>query len=247
MPTILSTKNLCRSFGGVLALKNISIAFEANQLKSIIGPNGAGKTTLINVITGLIPTTSGEVLYQNVDITNKAPHKLVKMGICRTFQITSIFPNLSAFENVRIAKQLQRGGSSKVLASKNGLNKVNEETWTILKDLGLSEKAHLLAGNLSHGDQRLLEVAIALAGQAKILFLDEPTAGMSSGETQYISTLIRRLTDRISVVIVEHDMDVVMKISDKITVLNQGEIIAEGTPEEIQFHEKVRSAYLGTE
>ena len=247
MPTILSTKNLCRSFGGVLALKNINMAFETNQLKSIIGPNGAGKTTLINVITGFIPATSGEVLYQTVDITNKPPHELVEMGICRTFQITSIFPNLSAFENVRIAKQLQRGGSSKILSSKNGLKQVNEETWTILEDLGLCEKAHLLAGNLSHGDQRLLEVAIALAGQAKILFLDEPTAGMSSGETQYISTLIRRLTDRVSVVMVEHDMDIVMNISDKITVLNQGEIIAEGTPEEIQFNVKVREAYLGKE
>lgn len=247
MPTILSTKNLCRSFGGVAALKNINITFEAHQLKSIIGPNGAGKTTLINVITGLIPVTSGRVSYQNVDITNKPPHDLVKMGICRTFQITSIFPNLAAFENVRIAKQLQGGGSSKVLSLKNGLKKVNEETWTILEDLGLCEKAHLLAGNLSHGDQRLLEVAIALAGQAKILFLDEPTAGMSSGETEYISSLIRRLTDRISIVMVEHDMDMVMKISDKITVLNQGEIIAEGTSEEIQFNAKVREAYLGKE
>lgn len=247
MPIILSTKNLCRHFGGVIANNDITVEFRTNQLKSIIGPNGAGKTTLINVITGLLPSTSGMVLYQGHDITNRPPHDLVKLGICRTFQITSIFPGLTTFENVRIAKQAQRGGSFRIFSAKESLEEVNEEAWAILERLDLHEMANVPSENLSHGHQRVLEVALAMAGDAKILFLDEPTAGLSSAETEHICLLIKGLTDVMSVVMVEHDMDVVMTISDEITVLNQGRIIAEGTPEEIQVNEKVREAYLGTE
>jgi ABC-type branched-subunit amino acid transport system ATPase component len=247
MHRILSTKNLYRHFGGVVANDDINLEFRTNQLKSIIGPNGAGKTTLINVITGLLPSTSGKVFFQGHDITNSPSHELVKLGICRTFQITSIFPGLTTFENVRIAKQAQRGGSFKIFSSKEGLGEVNEETWAILERLDLQKMANVESENLSHGHQRLLEIALAMAGDAKILFLDEPTAGMSPAETEHISLLIRGLTDSMAVVLVEHDMDVVMTVSDEITVLNQGRIIAEGTPEEIQLNEKVKEAYLGTE
>ena len=245
MITILSTKELHRYFGGVLAVNDVNVEFRDNQLKSIIGPNGAGKTTLINVITGRLPASSGTVLYKDRDITNKPTHELTKMGISRTFQITSIFPGLTVFENVRIAKQTQRGGSFRIFSTKNSLKEVNAETWDILDRLDLKETAHDRSANLAHGDQRLLEVAMALAGEPKILFLDEPTAGMSPAETEHIAQLIKGLTDKISVVLVEHDMDVVMTISDQITVLHQGNIIAEGPPEEIKGNEMVKEAYLG--
>lgn len=247
MSTILNTKELCKHFGGVLAADNINIEFKDNQLKSIIGPNGAGKTTLINLITGLLPATSGSVLYRGKDITNHPTHKLTKLGISRTFQITSIFPGLTVFENVRIAKQTQKGGSFKIFSSKESLKEVNEETWAILERLGLQEMAYIPSKNLAHGDHRVLEVAIALAGNPKILFLDEPTAGMSPAETEQIAKLITGLTDNISVVLIEHDMDIVMAISDEISVLHQGSIIAEGYPQDIQKNEMVKEAYLGKE
>lgn len=245
MSTILNTKELHRHFGGVLAVNDVNVEFRDNQLKSIIGPNGAGKTTLINVITGRLPASSGTVLYKDRDITNKPTHELTKMGISRTFQITSIFPGMTVFENVRIAKQTQRGGSFRIFSTKNSLKEVNAETWDILDRLDLKKTAHDQSANLAHGDQRLLEVAMALAGEPKILFLDEPTAGMSPAETEHIAQLIKGLTDKISVVLVEHDMDVVMTISDQITVLHQGNIIAEGPPEEIKGNEMVKEAYLG--
>ena len=245
MGTILSTKELHRHFGGVLAVNDVDVKFRDNQLKSIIGPNGAGKTTLIKVITGRLPASSGAILYRDRDITNRPTHELTKLGICRTFQITSIFPGLTVFENVRIAKQTQRGGSFRIFSTKKSLKEVNEETWGILDRLDLKEKANDISTNLAHGDQRLLEVAMALASEPKILFLDEPTAGMSPTETEHIAQLIKGLTDHISVVLVEHDMDVVMAISDEISVLHQGSIIAEGPPEAIQGNETVKEAYLG--
>ncbi len=245
MEAFLCTDNLCRQFGGVLATDCVCIDIEENGLRSIIGPNGAGKTTFINIITGRIPASSGKVFFQGAEVTNKPTHELVKMGICRTFQITSIFQDLTVFENVRIAKQARVGGSLKIFSTKNSLKKVSAETWTILERLGLQDLAHQPAKNLAYGDQRVLEVAIALAGSPQILFLDEPTAGMSPGETNHISKLIKGLAEEISIVLVEHDMDMVMSISDKITVLHYGSIIAEGVPEEIKTNQLVREAYLG--
>ena len=247
MSVILQTKNLYRHFRGVLATNDISAEFKDRQLKSIIGPNGAGKTTFINVITGRLPASSGRVIYQGQDVTNRPAHELVKLGICRTFQITSIFLGLSVFENVRIAAQAKKGGSHRVFSSKRSLGNVNEAAWAILERLDLREMAEVPARNLAHGDQRLLEVAMALAGEPKILFLDEPTAGMSPAETEQIARLIKALTDTISVVLVEHDMDVVMAISDEILVLHQGNIIGEGPPEAIQQNDAVKEAYLGRE
>jgi ABC-type branched-subunit amino acid transport system ATPase component len=242
---ILHTEDLHRHFGGVLATNAVNIEFRENRLKSIIGPNGAGKTTLINVITGLIPASSGAILFEGRNITNQPAHRLTALGICRTFQITSIFMGLTVFENVRISKQMKRGGSFRVFSKKSSLKKVNGETWEILERLDLKDKAHVPSSNLAHGDQRLLEVAMALASEPKILFLDEPTAGMSPAETEHIAQLIKGLSEKISVALVEHDMDVVMTISDEISVLHQGSIIAEGPPEEIQKNQMVKEAYLG--
>lgn len=247
MATILSTKELHKSFGGVAAVDNVNLNIQENELRAIIGPNGAGKTTLFNVITGRLPPSSGKVFYQGQDITNKPSHVITKLGICRTFQRTSIFPDSTVFENVRIAEQAHRGGSLRVLSAKESLKDVNAETWLILERVGLVEQADLPAKTLAHGDQRLLEVGIGLAGEPKLLLLDEPTSGMSSGEVKRTTQLIRGLVSEVAIVLVEHDMDVIMSISDKISVMHQGRIIAEGTPEEIRQNKLVREAYLGTE
>ena len=247
MEAFLCTEDLCRHFGGVLATDCVCINIEENGLRSVIGPNGAGKTTFINVVTGRIPASSGKVFFQGQDITNRPTHDLVRRGICRTFQITSVFQSLSVFENVRIARQARKGGSLKIFSLKKSLRDVTRETWAILERLGLEAMAGEPAKNLAYGDQRVLEVAIAMAGSPKILFLDEPTAGMSPAETRHISDLIRGLADDISIVLVEHDMDMVMNISDNITVLHYGSIIAEGDPDTIRANELVREAYLGKE
>ena len=247
MATILGTDSLNKQFGGVLAVNNASINVEEKKLKAIIGPNGAGKTTFFNVITGRLPATSGRVFYMGKDITNKRPHELVKLGICRTFQINSLFLGLTVFENVRIAKQAKSGGSYKIFSARESLSDVNERTWAILEWVGLKDQAKALASELSHGDQRSLEVGIALAGDPRVLLLDEPTAGMSQGETEHITQLIKELVKEITIVVVEHDVEMVMSISDNISVMNQGRIIAEGSPEEIRYNKIVQEAYLGEE
>jgi len=247
MAAILATKELCKHFGGVWAVDHANLEIFPKQVKSIIGPNGAGKTTLINLITGRLPASSGAVIYKGENITKKSPNERVKMGICRTFQINSIFLGLTVFENVRIAKQAQLGGSLKIFSSKKSLSRVNDETWSILERIKMTDKSDIIASNLAHGDQRLLEVGIALAGNPEVLFLDEPTAGMSSAETKRVAQLITDLAKDISVVLVEHDMDLVMEISDVITVLHQGVIIAEGDPVTIRKNETVKEAYLGKE
>jgi ABC-type branched-subunit amino acid transport system ATPase component len=247
MSVILHTEGLYRHFGGVLATNEVSIQIEECKLKSIIGPNGAGKTTLVNVITGRLPASSGKVIYQDREITNRPAHELIHMGICRTFQITSIFLGLSVLENVRISRQARTGGSFRFFSSRKGLREVNEEAWKILERVGLKDRAYLPAKNLAHGDQCLLEVGMALAGDPKVLFLDEPTAGMSPAETEHIACLIKDLSEHIAVVLIEHDMEVVMSISDEITVLHQGRIIAEGPPATIQGNDLVKEAYLGHE
>jgi branched-chain amino acid transport system ATP-binding protein len=245
MDAFFYTQDLRKSFGGVMATNEVSVQFASTGLRSIIGPNGAGKTTFINLVTGRIPATSGKVVYQGKDITNRPTHKLVRMGICRTFQITSIFQNLTVYENVRIAKQACLGGSLKIFAAKHDLKAVNEKTWAILERLELTEKAQHPAKNLAYGDQRVLEVAIALAGEPKLLFLDEPTAGMSPAETDHISQIMQMLAKEIAVVLVEHDMDLVMSISDLITVFHFGSVVAEGTPAQIRTNTLVKEAYLG--
>lgn len=247
MGELLCTENVCCHFGGVMATDNVCFSVDQTGLTSIIGPNGAGKTTFINIVTGKIKASAGKIIFSDQEITSKAPHELVKLGICRTFQINSLFQNLSVFENLRIAMQARHGGSLRLFSSKQSLNAVTADTWTMLERLGLKDMAARPAKNLAYGDQRILEVAIAMAGEPKILFLDEPTAGMSPAETLHISKMIKELAKDICVVLVEHDMDMVMSISDRITVLQNGAIISEGTPEEIRNNQQVREAYLGKE
>jgi branched-chain amino acid transport system ATP-binding protein len=245
MSIVLKTTNLSKSFGGVKAVSNANVNVKERELKAIIGPNGAGKTTFYNVLTGFFPATSGEIYFMDRNITKLPIHDIVKQGICRTFQINTLFIGATVFENVRIASQIKNGGSYKILSTRGSLKTVNDKTWATLEKVGLTDKAKSFANELSYGDQRSLEVGIALAGEPKVLLLDEPTAGMSDGETKRIASLIRELTDDITVVLVEHDVDMVMSISDSISVMNQGEIIAEGTPDEIRQNELVKKAYLG--
>ena len=245
MRTILSTNCLCRHFGGIRAVNDVTINIHDKRVKAVIGPNGAGKTTLFNTITGRLPATAGTVVFHDRDITNLPVHERVRLGICRTFQINSLFLGTTVFENVRIAKQTRMGKSLKLFSRRESLVEVNEATFEILEKVGLSDKASELANTLSYGDQRALEVGIALAGDPKILLLDEPTAGMSQLETNNIIRLIQKLVREIAVVLVEHDVDMVLSISDSISVMHQGCVIGEGTPDEICRNPRVREAYLG--
>jgi branched-chain amino acid transport system ATP-binding protein len=244
---ILTIQNLHRHFGGVAAINGVSLEFAERELRSVIGPNGAGKTTLFNVITGKLSADSGRIVFQDREITNKPPHEVVRLGICRTFQKSSIFPGLTTLENLRIARQIRVGGSHRLFAARDSLKTVQEDSRAILQLVGLSDKANLLASNLSHGDQRLMEIGVALAGSPRLLLLDEPTAGMSPRETEQTVRLVRELAKDVAVILVEHDMEVVMAISDRISVMHQGTIIAEGAPEEIKRNDLVREAYLGKE
>jgi branched-chain amino acid transport system ATP-binding protein len=244
---ILTIQNLHRHFGGVAAINGVSLDFAERELRSVIGPNGAGKTTLFNVITGKLSADSGRIVFYGEEITNKPSHEVVRRGICRTFQKSSIFPGLTTLENLRISRQMRLGGSHRLFAARDSLTTVKEESRAILERLGLGDKANMLASNLSHGDQRLMEIGVALAGSPRLLLLDEPTAGMSPRETERTVNLVREFVKDVAVVLVEHDMEVVMAISDKISVMHQGTIIAEGAPEEIKRNDQVREAYLGKE
>ncbi len=244
---ILTIQNLHRHFGGVAAINGVNLDFAERELRSVIGPNGAGKTTLFNVITGKLPADSGRIVFHNQEITNRPPHEVVRLGICRTFQKSSIFPGLTTLENLRISRQMRLGGSHRLFSPRDSLKSVREESLAILERLGLGDKANMLASNLSHGDQRLMEIGVALAGSPRLLLLDEPTAGMSPRETERTVNLVREFAKDVPVILVEHDMEVVMAISDKISVMHQGTIIAEGPPEEIKRNDQVREAYLGKE
>jgi branched-chain amino acid transport system ATP-binding protein len=247
MGTILRTEKLNRHFGGIRAVNDATITIEERTVKAVIGPNGAGKTTLFNVVTGRLPATSGKVFFLEKDITNRPVHELVWLGIGRTFQINSLFLGSTVFENVRIARQVCLGQSHKVFSRRESLTEVNDSTMHILEQVALQDKAREPASTLSYGDQRSLEVAIALAGNPKILLLDEPTAGMSQGETDRIIRLIGKLVEQITIVLIEHDVEMVLSISDSISVLHQGAVIAEGSSDEIRKNRLVQEAYLGEE
>ncbi len=244
MSTLLETKKLTKAFGGLVAVRDVDFALERGELRSIIGPNGAGKTTFFNVIAGALPPTSGRVIFKGEDITHLPRHKVTRRGISRSYQITNLFHGLNTFENVRVAVQA-RCTTFTFWGDGGTMGDINTKTADILKTLQLSDCAALPASALSHGDQRYLEIAIALAAEPELLLLDEPTAGMSPEETQDTMRLIRQLAERVSIILVEHDMDVVMGISDRITVLHYGEVIAEGTPEEIRANDEVQRVYLG--
>lgn len=233
---LLSTRDLSRNFGGLQAVQNVNFDLPQGEIRALIGPNGAGKTTFVSMLCGRIPASSGTVTFQGQDITTLPAHKRISLGMAYTFQITSIFGNLTVFENVALAVQHRLGRATKQLQT---------EVITALMRVGLGSRAQQVAGDLAYGHQRLLEIAMGLGQEPKLLILDEPTQGLSDGEITDFIALIREVSATTTVLLIEHNINVVMALADKITVLNFGEIIAEGTPDEIHANPAVQAAYLG--
>jgi len=244
---IIETKNLRKEFGALVAVDDVTMKIEEGSLHSIIGPNGAGKTTFFNLVSGTLAPTSGRVLYRGDDITGIPMHRTIHRGIGRSFQITNIFPNLTVLENVRLAAQSMGSDSFRLLASHRRFGVYVERAQEVLGRVGLTERALQVAGTLPHGDQRKLELGMILAPDPDVLMLDEPTAGMAAEQVPQLMDLvgdIQHSTGK-TVVLVEHNMNVVMRASDRITVMHQGAILAEGSPAEISANPQVQTAYLG--
>ncbi len=240
---ILETKNLSKHFGALVAVDGVDYEVDSGELRSIIGPNGAGKTTFFNMIAGDLIPTSGQVIFDGADVSEVPAHERSHMGIGRTYQITNIFPKLSVLENIRIAAQ-SRKMTFNLWSTVPSHKELVEKSDGILERINLTEKRDELAGTLAHGEQRYLEIGIALATDPKLLLLDEPTAGMSPEETIQTGEFIKSLADPLTIVLVEHDMEVVLGISDKITVLHNGAFLAEGTVEEVRANAEVQRVYL---
>jgi branched-chain amino acid transport system ATP-binding protein len=245
--SILEIRNVTKRFGSLAAVRDVSLTVARGELRAIIGPNGAGKTTFFNLISGFFPPTAGSIVFDGRDITRVPAHRRVALGMARTFQITEIFPELTVFENVRISAEVAAGYAMSPHISAAGSAKIRGRVEDTLRLVGLEAKADRLAGELAHGDQRVAEIAMALSLDPRLLLLDEPTAGMGDEETQQITALVRRLhrDKNCTIVLIEHDMRVVFHLADRITVLDQGMLLAEGDPKEIAANDAVQAAYLG--
>jgi len=246
-PIILETKALRKEFGALVAVDNVDLQVQAGTVHAIIGPNGAGKTTLFNLLSNAFEPTAGKVFFNGRDITRLPTHRIIHLGMGRSFQITNLFPNLSALENVRLAAQALGRDNFRFLRAASHFKRYEQRAWDVLKQVGLAERALMPARALPHGDQRKLELAIILAPDPKVLLLDEPTAGMAAEQVPDMMNLISQINKAGSktIVLVEHNMSVVMNISDRITVMHQGRVLAEGTPAEIGTNPEVQNAYLG--
>jgi len=245
--SLLEVRNVSKSFGSLVAVRDVSLAVEPGELRAVIGPNGAGKTTFFNLISGLFAPSAGAIVFDGRDITKLVPHRRVALGMARTFQITEIFPELSIAENVRIGVEVASGFRLRPWLRRVENNAIKERMAEILTLTNLSGKANRIVGELSHGDQRAAEISMALTLKPRILLLDEPTAGMGDQETYEVTSLIRRLhrEQGFTIVLIEHDMRVVFNLADRIMVLDQGAVLAQGTPPEIAANETVQAAYLG--
>jgi branched-chain amino acid transport system ATP-binding protein len=244
---VLSLRNLSKRFGGVVAVDGASLAVAAGEIHALIGPNGAGKTTLIGLISGALPTDQGSIDFNDVELTRAKPHERVRAGLARSYQITSIFRRFSVLDNLALAVQARSGSSFsfwKPVASESALF---EEAGSIASQIGLEGKLSLTANQLSHGEQRALEVGLALATHPKLVLLDEPMAGMGPEESRRMIELIARIRAQVTVLLVEHDMDAVFRLADRISVMVNGRLIATGAPHEIKANEQVKRAYLGDE
>ena len=244
---ILRVEKLFKAFGGLLATNNVSFEIKAGEMSAIIGPNGAGKSTLFNLLTGYHAVDKGQVFYKEKNITNWPPYKIARLGIARAFQVSNIYPKLTTYENVRQSILTQQKKTLNFFTPARRL--AQKETQDIIQITGLRENAQMVAGNLSQGDKKRLELAIALGSKPDLLFLDEPTAGMSGEETHETMELVARLNREMGLTILftEHDMPVVFGYARKLSVLHAGAIIAEGTPEEVRANENAQKIYLGEE
>lgn len=233
--SLLSTRGVSRHFGGLRAVQNVDFDLPEGQVRALIGPNGAGKTTFVSLLCGRIPASSGQISFAGQDVTALPAHRRIQMGMAYTFQITSVFANLTVAENVGLAVQRRQLAGSEDAA----------EVQAALAKVGLSGRADQVAGDLAYGHQRLLEIAMGLGQKPRLLILDEPTQGLSDGEVQAFIALIRDIAAGATILLIEHNIDVVMALADRITVMNFGEVIAEGSPEEIHANKAVQAAYLG--
>lgn len=245
--TELRTSNLCKQYGGINATDNISLAVESNSLHGIIGPNGAGKTTLIAQLSGQLLPDTGSVFLDDKNITKLSMAQRCRLGITRTFQITSVFPQLSTLENVTLAVQAGRGRSFKFWSDIRFQAELLEQALECLETVNLRQRACVRAENLSHGEKRQLEIAMAIATKPKVLLLDEPMAGMSADESNRMSQLINQLKGSLTIVLVEHDMDIVFSLADTISVLVYGKLVASASPETVRDDPLVIEAYLGSD
>lgn len=243
---VLQTDGVTKRFGEFTAVDSVDFELAPGELRGVIGPNGAGKTTFFNILSGLLEPTAGTIHFKDEDITHTSPHKIAQRGMSLAFQITSVFPDLTVTENVLGAFNGQKRRLNpfvRYTADSEGY----QQTMEVLQRVGLTDHADESVDNLSHGDQKVLEIALALAGDPDLLLLDEPTAGLSTSETTQVMSLIEELHGDITVLLIEHDMDVVMRMVDGLTVLHEGSIIAEGTPEEIRNNEMIKEIYFGRE
>ncbi len=243
----LKVSNLKKQFGALAAIGGVNLTVGQGERRAVIGPNGAGKTTFFNLISGALPLTDGKIQISGKDVTNVPAWKRVRLGLSRTFQRNNLFLTLSVYENVQLAVQRELGNSYNMFRPASSFNDINVRILDILDKVGLTNRANIEVANLSYGEQRQVEVALALATDPKILLLDEPTAGMSATETHRMIELIKKLPADLTLMIVEHDMEVVFAISDYITVLHLGQVLTEGTPAEVQADQRVREVYLGEE
>ena len=243
--SVLVVEDLSRNFGGVQAVKEVSLTVPTGQMRAVIGPNGAGKSTFFNLLTGYIPCSSGRIIFNGKDVTGLPPHSLCRLGLGRTFQINSIFSSSTVLQNAQVALLAHRRKIWNMWAAADKL--FVREAEALLATLGLEDRAGKLGSELSYGDRRRLEVALALACEPRLLLLDEPTAGMSIPDKPGMVELIRKVSRErgVTVVLIEHDMDIVFSVADEITVLHQGSVVANGTPQEIKANEQVQKIYLG--
>ncbi len=241
----LTLRGIEKRFAGLQVLSGIDLTVEDGERHAVIGPNGAGKSTLFNIISGLLPPTSGQVLYRNKDITYRSPQNLARIGIGRSFQIINIFPALTVYNNIRSAVVSRRGGRFDFWHRLNSIKEVADETKAVLAAVGLLDRADEPANALSYGEQRRLEIALTTALQPDLVLLDEPCAGLDAEDTRRVIHLIRRVTEGRTLIMVEHDMNVVFDIADRISVIYYGTVLATGTPDAIRANQQVQDAYLG--
>lgn len=241
---VLSVRGLSVRFGALTAVNDVSFDAQRGHITSVIGPNGAGKSTLFNLISGAIRPSSGKVSFNGHDVTGRGPDQLMKAGLARSFQITNLFFELSVFENLRLAAQALEPASRALLPVRRSVIALARAE-ELIAQFGLSAKAHELAGYLSHGEQRRLEIAVALACKPKMLLLDEPTQGMSHADTEETGEMIKSLAGELSILLVEHDVGLVMKLSDHVVVMTQGAKLAEGLPSDVRANPAVQAAYFG--
>jgi branched-chain amino acid transport system ATP-binding protein len=245
VPAFLEVERLTKGFGGVLAVGDVSLTLEAGELLGVMGPNGSGKTTLFNLIAGALPVSAGRIALFGQDVTGAPSHRRAALGLARTFQITNLFPDLTVLENCLLAVQAHTPTRFAMLRPVRRYPALLERARATLSSLELGAMGDAVVKNLSHGEQRQLEIAMALAGRPKVLLLDEPTAGLSPAESRLMAGLLRRLDPAITVLIIEHDMDIALELSEMVAVLHYGRVIADGPREQVKADPRVKEIYLG--